>query len=334
MTRKISPKEAVNRYLAERKSEVSKSSLQNYRYLLRRFVEWCELNDVDTLEQLDGFDIHDFKIHRRDEDGISNLTLHKNMCNLRVFVRHLEAWNAVESGLSESIIVPNIGDPSKDRSIDPETAKQILDYLRKYEYASFNHALFALLWDTGMRVGAARSLDFSDVYLEEMYVDLHHRSVEGTPLKNGDGGERQVNLHAWVCDVLEDYVDQKRVDNTDDFDRDPLFTTRQGRAHVNTLRARVTQVTQPCLYTGECPHDRSQDDCEAYQSREHAAKCPSSVSPHDIRRSSITAWLNQGHRKELVSDRCDVSPKVLDKHYDVRSESDKRTARRDAFDMS
>jgi hypothetical protein len=57
------------------------------------------------------------------------------------------------------------------------------------------------------------------------------------------------------------------------------------------------------------------------------------VKPHSLRRSAITYWLNEGHSKELISDRMDVLKKVLDKHYDARTESEKRELRREAFDM-
>jgi hypothetical protein len=67
---------------------------------------------------------------------------------------------------------------------------------------------------------------------------------------------------------------------------------------------------------------------------EYAQRCPSSVPPHAIRRSAITAWLNEGHSKELLSDRMNVSTKTLEKHYDARTESEKRELRQEAFNMS
>lgn len=57
------------------------------------------------------------------------------------------------------------------------------------------------------------------------------------------------------------------------------------------------------------------------------------VPPYALRRSAITAWLNDGHSKELISDRMNVSKKILDKHYDGRSESEKRELRREMFEM-
>jgi integrase len=151
-------------------------------------------------------------------------------------------------------------------------------------------------------------------------------------LKNGDGAEREVNLHGWVCDVIDDYIETNRQAVEDEYGRRPLLTTQHGRAHNTNLRAHINALTRPCHYTGECPHDRDQEICEGAEYSQ-AQRCPSSVSPHPIRRSAITAWLNEGHRKELVSDRMDVSTDTLEKHYDARTESEKRQLRREVFDM-
>jgi hypothetical protein len=48
------------------------------------------------------------------------------------------------------------------------------------------------------------------------------------------------------------------------------------------------------------------------------------VKPHSIRRSAITYWQNEGHAKQLVSDPMDVSPGVIDTHYDALTEEEKR----------
>lgn len=95
----------------------------------------------------------------------------------------------------------------------------------------------------------------------------------------------------------------------------PLISTSHGRVNETTIRSHVYKVTRPCHYTNQCPHDRAQSECEAVDSRK-ASRCPSSVSPHAIRKGSITYHRNKGWPVEAVSDRADVSQEVLDKHYD------------------
>lgn len=63
-----------------------------------------------------------------------------------------------------------------------------------------------------------------------------------------------------------------------------------------------------------------------------ASTCPSSVSPHAIRRGSITYRLSEDVSEKVVSDRMNVSLDVLEKHYDRRGEQQKAEQRQDQLD--
>jgi len=326
----MSPERAVERYLKERKPEVSESTHRNHKYALRRFIEWADETGLDDISELDRFDVHDFKIHRRENANINEVTLYNNLSTLRVFIRWLESVGVIKDEIAENMILPN-PDDAREEKIEPETAEEILNYLHKFEYATLRHALFALLWNTGFRLGTVRGIDLDDYHSDEQYIEVHHRPDEGTPLKNGAGAEREVNLHEWVCEILDDYIDRHRPDVEDDEGRKPLLTTRHGRAAKTNLRQNINALTRPCYYGKDCPHDRDETMCEAATEYRRSQRCPSSVSPHPIRRSAITAWLNDGHRKELISDRMNVGTDTLEKHYDARTESEKRELRREAF---
>ena len=328
----MQPERAVERYLKERKPEVSESTHRNHKYALKRFVEWTEQADIENISELDGLHIHDFKIHRRENGGINEVTLYNNLCALRVFVRWMESMEIVDSDVAENMILPNPDDDARDDKIEPETAEQILKYLEKFEYATLRHALFAVLWDTGFRLGTVRTLDLADYHGDEQYFEVHHRPDKGTPLKNKGAAEREVNLHGWVCDVLGDYIEMHRDHVMDEYDRKPLFTSQYGRPVDSNLRANINALTRPCHYSSVCPHARDTESCEA-TAMKHAQRCPSSVPPHALRRSAITTWLNNGHSKELLSDRMNVSTKTLDKHYDARTPGEKRELRAEAFEM-
>lgn len=332
MSRNITPQRAVERYLEERRPEVSKSTQRNHRYALRRFVEWTRMFGLDNLTELDGFHIHEFKIHRRENSEISELTLYNNLCALRVFVRWLESIDVVDSDVAENMILPSPDDDTSDKKIDPDTAEEILDYLDTFEYATLRHTLFAILWDTGFRLGTLRTLDLDDYHPDERYVEVHHRPETGTPLKNQRNAEREVNIHQWVCKILNDYIEIHRDEVRDEHDRAPLLTTRNGRPVGSNLRTHINALTRPCHHSSGCPHGRDTENCEATVV-EHSQRCPSSVPPHALRRSAITAWLNDGHSKELLSDRMNVSTKTLERHYDARTVSEKRELRAEAFGM-
>jgi len=257
------------------------------------------------------------------------------MTTLRVFLNWAGDYEAVPHEFYERVRVPKLprDQNAKDTKISPERADNILEYLKKYQYASQKHTLFSLLWHTGMRIGAARSLDLKDFDRENNYVEVHHRPDEETPLKNGINGERPVSIDNTRTKLLSDYIEARRHDVTDDYGREPLFTTSHGRPALSTLRERIYSLSRPCKYRdGYCPHGKEMNQCEAASRSDAASKCPSSISPHTIRRSSITYWLLQDAPEEAVSDRMNVNKDVIDQHYDKRTPKEKMEQRRYYFE--
>ena len=124
------------------------------------------------------------------------------------------------------------------------------------------------------------------------------------------------------------YIDHNRHDVTDDHGRHPLVTTKHSRIDTSSVRHTIYEVTRPCYYDDECPADRVPEDCEA-TTYKYYHRCPANVSPHDIRRGSITHFLMNDVSEPVVSDRMNVSREVLDKHYDKRSEEVKVEQRRE-----
>lgn len=151
--------------------------------------------------------------------------------------------------------------------------------------------------------------------------------MKGTPLKNGKDSERIVNISSEFATAIKEYLDSPDYhDVTDQFGRQPLLTTESGRIDESTLRRDFYKVSRPCVYGDSCPHDRNSSKCKATTSK-NAYKCPSSYSPHPFRRWSIETQIEKGIPKDRLSDRVDVSVKVLDKHYDQRSEERKSQER-------
>jgi integrase len=282
---------------------------------------------------LTGRDIHEFRLWRRDDGGLNAVSLRTQLQTLRVFIRFCETIDAVEDGLSELVRLPNV-DREDEQSHDilpSDRANRLLDYLRQFEYASRNHVVLELLWHTGIRVGAARALDVTDYDREDGHIAIRHRPDTETALKNGTRGERLVALAPHVCEAVGDYVEHNRHDVTDDHGRRPLLTSRNGRLAVSSIRGVLYRVTRPCYRTGDCPHDRDTDACEGTEHGQFS-RCPSSVSPHAVRRGSITYHLTSDVPEKVVSDRMNVSQDVLEKHYDERTEQQKVEQRRGYLD--
>nr|WP_323755137.1 site-specific integrase [Salinigranum salinum] len=211
--------------------------------------------------------------------------------------------------------------------LDSEVAERILEYLSTYEYASERHVCFRLMWYALLRRGAVHALDLGDYDSKDMSLDVRHRPETGTPIKNKYNGERFIALSADTCSVLDGWIEDRRLDNADEYGRNPLLSTTQGRAHLTTIQSYVYSVTRPCLFT-DCPHGWDISTCDAATDRTEAFACPSSVSPHAIRRGAITHWLNSDVPEPVVSARANVSSAVLDEHYDRRTEREKMEQRR------
>lgn len=329
----ITPSEALDLYLQHRETEVSQATIYSHKSRLGHFVQWCEQNEITNLNELSGRQLHEYRLWRRRDGDLAPASEKTQMDTLRVFIRWLEAIDGVHQDLSTKVQSPSLNpnDNVRDVMLDQEQANLLLGYLEKYEYASLNHVVMALLWHTMMRIGGAQSLDLDDYDRHDQYLEVHHRPETDTPIKNQEQGERLVALSGPMCSLLDDWIADQRPQTEDEHGRDPLLTTTHGRISKTSIRNRCYRLTRPCTYTDECPHDRDIADCEALES-DQAPLCPSSVSPHAIRRGSITRSLQEDTPTQVVSDRANVSPSVIEKHYDRRTEREKMEKRREFID--
>lgn len=323
----IEPAEAVELYFKNREPELSEKTLENQRYRLKAFLEWCEEAEVENMNALTGRDLHRFRTWRSED--INRVTLVGVLQTFRKFLEFCAAVDAVPEGMREKVHIPSV-DPeeeARDEYLDAERAEAILEYLEKFEYASRDHVVMTLLWHTGIRLGTLRTFDVEDFDPEAQALLVRHRPDTGTPLKNGYAAERSIAVGRDYCEVLEDYIEHNRDAVRDDHGREPLITSQYGRLSDNAIRESIYQLTRPCMLS-ECPHDRDPDECEAMNYNE-ASKCPSSRSPHGIRRGAITDFLRESTPPEIVSERMNVSKDVLDQHYDARTEREKMEYRRE-----
>lgn len=159
-----------------------------------------------------------------------------------------------------------------------------------------------------------RALDVGDWNPDERTLTFRNRPNRGTRLKNGREHERKVVISQEPAQVLDQYVVRERADNHDSHGRRPLFTSRQGRPTRSTITNWTYQATTPCLRQ-ECPHSKTRHRCE-WTNQTEASKCPSTKSPHPVRRGSITWQLNIGRQPEDVAARAATTPQVIRRYYD------------------
>lgn len=233
----IAPRDAYELYLVDCEDELSPNTVQAKQYRLGFFVCWCEGEDngseprVTNLNRLNGRHLLHYKSWRR--DGINTVTLKTQLSELREFLRFCVSINAVDESLLEKVTVPTLdeGENVRETFMDPDEATTILEYLEQYHYASLDHVLMLLLWQTGARIAGIHSLDVEDVHVDDQQIELRHRPDRGTRLKNGADGERIVAIPTETIAVVTDYIEVKRPSVTDDHGREPLFATENGRMH-------------------------------------------------------------------------------------------------------
>lgn len=317
-------------YVEDRKDELSSSSERNIKSRLRKVVTWADEKGIDTLDEIGRRELHDPDNNEDiggylESEGLAKSTRNNHLCTVRCFINWGERAGYVQPGMSDIIKPPKLkGDEGvRDTFIEADRAKNIREHLQKFKFATAEHVLYALLWRTGMRIGAAHSLDLDDWHPRDRYLLVEHRPDKGTTLKNAKSGERAVNIFDEdLVDALDQYISVNRPDVTDDHGREPLFATKHGRMHGSTLQSKVYGATS-CRYVGDCGEGAG---CAAHNI-EHACKCPISVSPHAMRRSAVTYQLNQDVEGEVLSGRVDMSTDTMDKHYDQRKHEKKMEQR-------
>jgi site-specific recombinase XerD len=311
----LSPQQLVDRWLDKRRSDSSEQTISTYYYRLKLFVEWCQSEGIDRASELTTWDVESYEAHRQSQ-GVETNTLRNEIITLEQVLDYGARIGVVDDSVPENIEAPTVPQHAKssDTLLTEDAAEALLDYHREHNHGSREHVLLELLWYTGARVGAISGLDLRDYDGEEQFVEFVHRTETDTPLKNAVDGQRPVGLPAEVCEAIDAYLQGARDDVTDDQGRQPLITSYLGRPTKGTLRGWVYEATVPCQHS-PCPHGKDPDTCE-WTHYDHASKCPSSRSPHQIRTGAITWMLNCGIPVEVVAERVNASIEVIQRHYD------------------
>lgn len=158
----IAPKEAVRLYLRDKHTDLAEETVEPYRYKLTRFIEWCEKEGLDNLNDPSGRNLMEFKQYRAQD--LNPVSLKGQLDTLRAFVRFCESIDAVETDLHNKVLSPSLnrGDRERDVLLDAENATEILQHLSRFSYASMHHTLLTLLWRCGARSGTVRSIFLRD----------------------------------------------------------------------------------------------------------------------------------------------------------------------------
>lgn len=359
----MAPREALDIWLERQQMDKAESTVRSYRYRVEPFVEFLEDEGIENLNDLNGRLLLRFDSMRRSSGDVQKNTLNNQLGTIRQFLEFGIKANAVEPAVASQVDVPHV---SKDERINREKlptsrAKDILAHLDRFEYASRDHVIAFLMWETGARAGSLRALDLEDVYLDEDDLDrlryqedldvgesvleeilegvelpflyFRHRPETDTPLKKKHNGERPVNISEELGDVLGAYIRVRRIDVSDEHGRKPLLSSKKapGRISVSGIRVRAYELTQPCQVGKECPHDRDPAECEA---RVHGqqSRCPSVRSPHKWRTGSVTWHRDRGWPPEEIAVKMATSVELVNSVYDQPEKLKRMSIRRSNLD--
>jgi site-specific recombinase XerC len=252
------------------------------------------------------------------EEPLADNTLKDDMYLYREFIQYLISNGYIPARMVGQVEIPSVdrqaGEGVDEKKVDPDLVQDILEYLRKYHYASLDHVTWELFASGGPRKSGCEGLDRTDYDKETGRISFVNRDGE---LKKDDKSERTYALPDIAVEAIEDYIDEQRPNEVDEDGREPLLTAGSGRISKSNLQNIAYQWTRPCKVGRECPHDKDPEKCDAAQRKNWAFKCPSSRAPHHVRTGYITYHRNNGTSKDAIEARCDVSPRTQDIHYDL-----------------
>jgi integrase len=332
--------DVLDAFLEERKVDKAASTYYNNKGHLEHFRGWCVTADISTMTELSPHSLLRYKLILKKDDTKNRTTVGNYFSSIRTFFTWANKYGYCDDNIPtamESDEFSKSGNP-RTRMIPDEQAHAALQYMEKFRYATNYHTIFTILWHTGCRRAALCGLDKEDwkpvterKHGEYGLLDFNHRPDTDTPLKNDEGGEREVMIWPEYGEVIQDYIDTHRKNKTDEYGREPLLTSKKGRYKPNSIQPVVNAMTRPCKIGLDCPEGRDPDECEAAYF-DHAARCPDSYSPHPLRRAAITHHLEEKNwTYEGASGRFDVSVDVLKKHYDQSTKEGRRRTRASMF---
>ncbi len=324
--------EMFRRYCKRRARTHSPATITQYKRTITDFIDFADQIGVVNTNNVSALLADQYIAHLFDrfESDATILTYTKN---IRAWLKWLYNRGLIEKSTYKLFNKKDLGlsPKARDDTISEDVIQDILNELHQKRRASPMTALLNLIWNTGIRIGGAQSLDVVDFDLESNTLHIRHRPESGTRLKNGnqdDGsegdGERDVLLHPRVAEILNLYIQATRPNVTDEFGRDPLFATSYGRASTSTLRRWIYKATS-CQWTSEQISDACDGTCNP-----DSDVCTYSYYPHAIRRGAIVSQLRNGLDMDDTVMRFNVSRSIIAKHYDTRSKSQLKEDRADA----
>jgi site-specific recombinase XerD len=331
-TTELTTDDAWELYASNRRANpnYSDGTVRTYRSGVDKFTEWLHENNLrfSDLDDLEPYEVGQFTVWLEDNHDYEPNTVASYTKGVSQLLQYCEDNDMI----GESVVKGHETRSAKkeerqwDKEIDIDRTEKIASYLQRHHPGHRDTTIFTVLLRTGMRKSGLRAIDVGDIRESDSggwVIDLRDRG--DTSLKEGVDHERLINIQQPTREVIEEYVQNHRIDVTDN-GRKPLITTRFGRVSKTTISTSVKKATCPTRTgVGEC-------SCEPPVSKEKARDCDESHSPHALRAAHITHLLNNGWTYEFVGKRVACQPDTLRLHYDRADKEQEAERRRSLLD--
>lgn len=241
-------------------------TVQTYRHQLRLFRRWCEAQGLEQIEKIRERHLEDYLAEMRVRPNlrwrgrVSPVTVQKRAIGLRTFFLFARQRRYVKQDPAAKLFISRRG-VRKPKALTPAQVVQLLDVSRWERNASVerDYALIVFLLDSGLRLAEVAALNVTDVELDRGIVHVRHGK--------GDKERAAVILNE-TAELVRGYLGP-RVPGVDP-EAAPVFVDESGKrlSTRRIYRAVKRRAAQTLLYNA--------------------------VSPHKLRHTWLTEYLNSG----------------------------------------
>ncbi|MDD4202367.1 MAG: tyrosine-type recombinase/integrase [Candidatus Omnitrophica bacterium] len=194
---------AKNEFLEWVQSNRRAQTLRSYTSILKTFQEFCKVQGVEKISQVNLKFLDDYKLAR--VKLTKTWTVNNHIIVLKAFFNKLEEWSYLETNPVKQLKRVEVTDSKLIRFLSEEEYRQFMEVCKK-EYPEF-YPMFYVLVHTGLRKGELLNLEWKDIDLKQGFIYIRSNDTfmpKGIDRKTGKAKERIVPMHEGLERVLKE----------------------------------------------------------------------------------------------------------------------------------
>ena len=193
----------------------AENTIKSYKRDLKRFLEYIKEKGL-TISKVAKDDIMDYLIYLR-LMSLSPATLSRNLASLKMFFRYLAYTQKVDKNVTSSVRFPKL--PERlPRVLSKDDVEKLLNFSPKNYIEIRDKAILELFYGSGLRVSELINLRFSDINLNEMFVNAFGKGKK----------ERLIPFGRFAREALERYLKESRPKFPRSTSTNYLFLSKKG----------------------------------------------------------------------------------------------------------